>query len=166
MFKFVVEKFATEYKWKVNLSIYSSVLPNSKTSFSDTDYLIYIILVPTFFHLLLNMPFSFLKNVDFLTSFNFYLAAPRPCLGHYRGDSLTHPMLITPFLQFRSEGHREAQSAVWSLSPVECLVGFEPATLRFYTIKTAKAFELWLLDLIIKISSENLKCKTIHMIQG
>ena len=26
--------------------------------------------------------------------FNWYLAAPRPTLGHYRGDSLTHPMLI------------------------------------------------------------------------
>ena len=29
--------------------------------------------------------------------FNCYLAAPRPTSGHYRGDSLTHPMLITAF---------------------------------------------------------------------
>ena len=29
-----------------------------------------------------------------------YLAAPRPTLGHYRGESLTHPMLITAFYIF------------------------------------------------------------------
>ena len=27
--------------------------------------------------------------------FNCYLTVPRPTLGHYRGGSLTHPMLIT-----------------------------------------------------------------------
>ena len=27
--------------------------------------------------------------------FNCYWAAPQPTLGHYRGDSLTHPILIT-----------------------------------------------------------------------
>ena len=32
--------------------------------------------------------------------FNYYLAAPRPTSGHYRGDSLTHPMLITAFYIF------------------------------------------------------------------
>ena len=34
--------------------------------------------------------------------FNCYLAAPRPTLGHYRGDSLTHPMLITAYYIFDS----------------------------------------------------------------
>ena len=34
---------------------------------------------------------------DFQYFFNCYLAAPRPTSGHYRGDSLTHPMLITAF---------------------------------------------------------------------
>ena len=29
-----------------------------------------------------------------------YLAAPWPTLGHYRGDSLTHPMLITVYYIF------------------------------------------------------------------
>ena len=29
--------------------------------------------------------------------FNCYLAAPRPTLGHYQGESLTNPMLITAF---------------------------------------------------------------------
>ena len=29
--------------------------------------------------------------------FNCYLAAPRPTLGHCRGGSLTHPILITVF---------------------------------------------------------------------
>ena len=31
---------------------------------------------------------------------NCYLATPRPTLGHYQGDSLTHPMLITAFCIF------------------------------------------------------------------
>ena len=44
--------------------------------------------------------------------FNCYLAAPRPTSGHYRGDSLTHPMLITAFLHIRPEGHREPCSKV------------------------------------------------------
>ena len=36
--------------------------------------------------------------------FNCYLAAPRPTLGHCRGDRVTHPMLITAFVQFRPIG--------------------------------------------------------------
>ena len=50
---------------------------------------------------------------------NCYLAAPRPTLGHYRGDSLTHPMLITYVLHIRPEGHREPRSEVGSLSPTK-----------------------------------------------
>ena len=42
--------------------------------------------------------------------FNYYLAAPRPTLGLYRGDSLTHPMLITAFLHVQPEGHWEPNS--------------------------------------------------------
>ena len=56
--------------------------------------------------------------------FNYYLAAPRPTSGHYRGDSLTHPMLITAFVHVRPEGHREPRSEVGSLSPAERLAGF------------------------------------------
>ena len=67
----------------------------------------------------------------FFFFFNCYLAAPRPTSGHYRGDSLTHPMLITAFLHIRPEGHREPRSEVGSLSPAERLVGFEPGTFRF-----------------------------------
>ena len=48
-----------------------------------------------------------LKLMSFFFFFNCYLAAPRPTLGHYRGDSLTHPILITAFLHIRPEGHRE-----------------------------------------------------------
>ena len=33
---------------------------------------------------------------DIYIYFN-YLAAPRPTLGHYWGDSLAHPVLITAF---------------------------------------------------------------------
>ena len=76
------------------------------------------------------------------------MTAPRPTLGHYRGDSLTHPMLITCVLHIRPEGHRELmlitcvlrirpegqqepRNEVGSLSPAERLVGFEPGTFRF-----------------------------------
>lgn len=41
-----------------------------------------------------------------LTSFfNFCLAALQPTLGHNRGDTLTHRMLIAAFLQFQPKGH-------------------------------------------------------------
>ena len=63
--------------------------------------------------------------------FNCYLAAPRPTMGNFWGDSLTHPMLITAFLNFRPEGHREPRNKVGTLSPAERLVGFEPGTCRF-----------------------------------
>ena len=46
-------------------------------------------------------------NCSGLSSFNCYLAAQQPTFGHYQGDSLTHPMLITAFLQFQPEGHPE-----------------------------------------------------------
>ena len=32
-----------------------------------------------------------------------YFASPRPTLGHYQGDILTHLMLITAFYQFRPD---------------------------------------------------------------
>ena len=63
--------------------------------------------------------------------FNCYLAAPRPTLGHFWGDNLTHPMLITAFLHFRAEGHREPRNEFGSLSQAEFLVVFEPGTFRF-----------------------------------
>ena len=63
--------------------------------------------------------------------FNCYLATPRPTMGNFRGDSFTHPMLITAFLNFRPEDHREPRNKVGSLSPAERLAGFEPGTFRF-----------------------------------
>ena len=65
--------------------------------------------------------FKFWGSFFFFFFFNCYLAAPRPTSGHYRGDSLTHPMLITAFLHIRPEGHREPRSEVGSLSPAERL---------------------------------------------
>ena len=65
--------------------------------------------------------------------FNCYLAAPRPTLGHYQGGSLTHLMLITSILHIRPEGHRGPHNVVGSLSPAECLVGFEPGTFWFWS---------------------------------
>ena len=38
-----------------------------------------------------------LKDLCKHSFFNCYLATPRPTLRHYRGDSLTHSMLITTF---------------------------------------------------------------------
>ena len=71
--------------------------------------------------------YSFLKYIFF----NCYLAGPRPTLSHSQGDSLTNPMLITAFYLLRPEGHWEPCSEVGSLSPAECLLGFEPGTFRF-----------------------------------
>ena len=60
--------------------------------------------------------------------FNCYLAAPWPTLGHYRGVSLTHLMLITGVLHIQPEGHWEPRNEVGSLSVADCLVGFELGT--------------------------------------
>ena len=54
----------------------------------------------SYFFFLYQSPFSSLCSFWFHFFFNCYLAAPRPNLGHYRGDSLTHPMLITAFYNF------------------------------------------------------------------
>ena len=64
--------------------------------------------------------------------FNFYLAVPRPTLGHSPGDSLTNLMLIIAFVQVQPESHREPRNEVGSLSPVERLASFEPGTFRFW----------------------------------
>ena len=69
----------------------------------------------------------------FFFFFNCYLAAPQPALGHYRGGSLTHPMLITCVLHIKPEGHWEPCSEVASLSPAKRLVGFELGTFRFWS---------------------------------
>ena len=69
---------------------------------------------------------------DKIFFFNCYLAAPRPTLGHYRGGSLTHTMLITCVLHIRPEGNREPRNEVGSLSPAEHLVGFEPGIFPFW----------------------------------
>ena len=45
-------------------------------------------------------------------------------------------MLITVFVQFRPEGHREPSNENGSLSPVERLVGFEPETFRLQRLNT------------------------------
>ena len=36
--------------------------------------------------------------------FNFHFTAPRPTLGHYQGDSLTNPILITTFSIISTDG--------------------------------------------------------------
>ena len=66
------------------------------------------------------------RIVDGIFFLNCYLAGPRATLGHYRGGSLTHPMLITAFLHIRPKDHREPRSEVGSLNLAERLVGFEP----------------------------------------
>ena len=58
------------------------------------------------------------KNVIPITFFSFF----------FNCYLAPHPMLITAFLHIRPEGHREPLSEVGSLSPAECLVGFEPGT--------------------------------------
>ena len=54
------------------------------------------------------------------------MAAPQSSLGHHRGDSRTHLMLITGFTQFWPKSHWEPRS----LTPAKCLVGFESGIFR------------------------------------
>ena len=61
----------------------------------------------------------------------FGLAAPLPTLGWYREDSLTNPLFITVFLQFRPKGHWDPHNEVGSLSLAERLERFEPGTFWF-----------------------------------
>ena len=63
--------------------------------------------------------------LDFATTWIFlidfylyYLRAPRPTMGHWRGDSLTHPILIAALYQVWPEGHREPRNEVESHKPV------------------------------------------------
>ena len=70
--------------------------------------------------------YSSLSDWDCFRFFNCYLAVPQLTLGQYRGDSLTHPMLMIAFERFRSEGHPEICSEVGYLNPVERLLRFEP----------------------------------------
>ena len=60
-----------------------------------------------------------------------FLIAPQPILGHSRGDSLSHLMLIIAYVKFRPEGHREPRNEVRVLSSTKRLAGFEPGTFRF-----------------------------------
>ena len=41
-------------------------------------------------------------------------------------------MLITAFVQFRPEGHRELRNEAGSLSPAKRLVGFEPEIFKIF----------------------------------
>ena len=65
-------------------------------------------------------------------SVDFFLTAIWLPHSQFQGDSLTNPMLITVFVQVWLKGHQEPRNEVGSLSPAECLVGFEPGTFRFW----------------------------------
>ena len=65
-----------------------------------------------------------LQTSIFYNFFNSYLTASRSTFGHYRGDSLTHPMLITGIWRFVPEGHRKPSSKVVSQSLADRLVGW------------------------------------------
>ena len=60
-----------------------------------------------------------------------YLAASRPTLGHRRGGSLIHLMLMAALFQVRPEGRLEPRNEVGSQSPTERISGIEPETFRF-----------------------------------
>ena len=50
-------------------------------------------------------PFVLFQHITFFSLY--YLAAQRPTLGHWRGGSLTGPMLITPTFLVPPDGHQE-----------------------------------------------------------
>ena len=69
-------------------------------------------------------------SIPIFSSFIYYLAFPRPILGHYRGDNLTDAVLITAFLNFYREGHREPRNEVESQSLAKRLMVSEAGTFR------------------------------------
>ena len=54
-----------------------------------------------------------------------YLAAPRPTLGHWQDDKLTHSMLITACFLIRPKGHREPRNKFGSRSPGKGISGIQ-----------------------------------------
>ena len=71
----------------------------------------------------LQVPPPFFANIE-----NFLGPPPPLQKGGGHCVNLTNPILITAFYLFRPEGHQKPPSEVGSLSPAECLVGFEPGT--------------------------------------
>ena len=71
---------------------------------------------------------TFSEKLTFFTPWYaiFYqlLVIPQSTLGHSRGDSITNPMLITEFAQFKLKGHPEHCNEVGSLSLALGLLGF------------------------------------------
>ena len=70
-----------------------------------------------------------IANFPQFICFNCYLAVRN--LGHSWGSSLINLMLITAFVQFRPEGHREPHNEIGPFSLAERLVGFELETFEF-----------------------------------
>ena len=70
-------------------------------------------------------------NSSFFLLTTCYLAVSQPTLAHTWGDSFTSPMLITAFVQFPPESHREPCNEVGSLSLGERLMEFKPRTFQF-----------------------------------
>ena len=68
---------------------------------------------------------------NFAIFFISYLGVSRPTFGYDWGDSLTHLILITAFVKFRREGHRELRNEVGFVSPIKYLVGFKLGAFRF-----------------------------------
>ena len=64
--------------------------------------------------------------------FNCYLAVPQPTLSNYLGDSLSHLILITTFLQFWPKAHVKTCNKVKSVSTAKCVVGFGPGNSWFW----------------------------------
>ena len=60
-----------------------------------------------------------------------YLPTLQPTLAHYRGYSLTYPMLISVFVNFRPECHQEPRDEVESVRPVKRLAGTKPGNFGF-----------------------------------
>ena len=79
--------------------------------------------------LVLGQRFWFLHGLYW--SINFFLTAVCLPLGHHRGDSLTHPMLITAFYIFDPKVIGSLVTRFGSLSPAERLLWCEPGTFRF-----------------------------------
>ena len=62
--------------------------------------------------------------------FNLNLVVPQPSLDHYQGNSLTHAILITVFLQFWPEDYQESCNKVGFICLAKHIVGVKLGTFQ------------------------------------
>ena len=75
------------------------------------------------------------QNAKFCSIFFIsHLAALRPTMVHWAGDSLIHPILIITLFQVRPKGHRKPRNEVGSESLAERIIEIRAQNLPFLSV--------------------------------